>query len=61
MKEEDRDISSTFVREEIAKGNKQAELTKILFDAQFIAIQRFNRPRVLKLIDKRKAHIKIFN
>jgi len=35
----------------------------ILFDAQFIAIQRFNRPRVLKLIDKRKnkTYIKTIN
>lgn len=30
----------------------------IAFDSQFILIQRFNRPRVLKLIEKKKSKIK---
>ena len=31
-----------------------AAVAAMIFDAQFIAIQRFNRPTVLKLIEKRK-------
>ncbi len=30
----------------------------MLFDAQFIAIQRYNRPRVLRLAEKKKLHSK---
>ena len=34
-------------------------LAAMIFDSQFIIIQRYNRPRILKLLDRKKLEKKL--